>query len=383
MADDGATRTLSLAAALGAVDLSRKIIVGGAVKADKGAAFPEPSIAALRDAGLMSAGIPRAYGGHGFDAPQLGELAMRLGALCGSTAMIWAMHQIQVACLANSARKQPEVASYLRRAARDQFLIGSMTSEEGTGGSLRISKTAVRPVAAGLEITKRASTVSYAEAADSFLVTARRDADAAPGDQVLVLVEAHQARLRSTGSWDTLGMRGTCSGPQALSAVVEPWQVLAEPFGEIASNCMVPLSHVLWSAVWSGIAEDALGRSVRFVRAKLRNSTAGPNPRIGWMHSRSQMIKDSIRQFAADYSREPGAPGLPVRANALKMRISIDAVRIAESALEVCGMAGYSETGEFSVCRQLRDLYSARLMISNDRLNSVNSELIAFDGNWF
>jgi acyl-CoA dehydrogenase len=383
MAYDTVAGTLSLADALATVDRARKIIVSEAGKADKAASFPGPSIAALREGGLMSAGVPRAYGGHGFDAPQLSELAMRLGTLCGSTAMIWAMHQIQIACLTTSATRQPEVAGYLRRAAREQLLIASMTSEEGTGGSLRTSKTAVREAADGFELTKRAPTVSYAEAADSFLVTARRAPDSAPGDQVLVLVEAGQARMQPTGVWDTLGMRGTCSGPQVLNAVVEPWQVLAEPFGEIASNSMVPLSHILWSAVWSGIAEDALGRSVRFVRAKLRNSTSPPNPRVGWMHSRHQMIKDSIRQFATDYAREPGAPGLPVRANALKMRVSIDAVKIAEGALEVCGMAGYSEAGDFSVCRQLRDLYSARLMISNDRLNDVNSELLAFGGGWF
>lgn len=144
---------------------------------------------------------------------------------------------------------------------------------------------------------------------------------------------------------------------------------------------MVPLSHLLWSAVWSGIADDALGRSIRFVNAKLRNTTSAPDQRIGWMHAQHQMIKDSIRQFATDYAAEPGARSLPVRANALKMRVSVDALRIAESALEVCGMAGYSEVGEFSVCRQLRDLYSARLMISNDRLNSANSEILVFGGN--
>jgi acyl-CoA dehydrogenase len=60
------------------------------------------------------------------------------------------------------------------------------------------------------------------------------------------------------------------------------------------------------------------------------------------------------------------------------MRVSHDTVRIAELALEIAGMAGYSEVGEFSVGRQLRDLYSARVMISNDRLNAVNSELLAF-----
>lgn len=96
------------------------------------------------------------------------------------------------------------------------------------------------------------------------------------------------------------------------------------------------------------------------------------------MYARHRTMVDSLRQFAAGYDRDPDAAGLNVRANALKMQVSTDVVRVAELALEVCGMAGYSETGEFSVCRQLRDLLSARLMISNDRLNQTTSELVAF-----
>jgi acyl-CoA dehydrogenase len=372
------TRALSLTEALGAVDAAGGIIAGQAAKADKAAAFPESAIAALKEAGLMSAAIPAEYGGHGFDAAQLSELAMRLGTLCGSTAMIWAMHQIQVACLESSAKQQPRLADYLNRAASHHYLIASVTSEDGIGGNLRASKAAVEPVPGGIRIVKRAPTISYAEAADAFLITARRSPTAPPGDQVLVLAEAHQAKLQPTGGWDTLGMRGTCSGPHALTATVPSGQVLEDPFGEIASRCMVPLSHILWSSVWSGIAEDALRRSVNFVRANLRNSASAPNPRLGWMHACSQMIKDSIRQFAGDYAADPGARGTTVRANALKMQVSVESVRICEMALEVCGMAGYSEVGEFSVSRHLRDLYSARLMISNDRLNVVNSELLPF-----
>lgn len=381
MTSDG-VGVLGPAEALIAVDGLRGIIADEASKADRAAAFPERSIAALRDAGLMSAAIPRAYGGHNFGALDLSEIAMRLGRLCGSTAMIWAMHQIQVACMLNSAERQPELADYLRRAAREQHLIASVTSEEGSG-DIRSSKTAAVPVAGGVEITKRAPTVSYAEAADSFLVTARRDPAAAQGDQVLILVEALQVGLRRTGEWDTLGMRATCSAPQEITALVDAWQVLDEPFAQIASTCMVPVSHILWSSVWSGIADDAVQKAVTFARTKLQGSTSAPSSRLGWMHARSQTLKDSIRQFAADYSRDPGGHRVTVSANALKMQVSVDTVRIAEMALDICGMAGYSEVGRFSVCRNLRDLYSARVMISNEKLSAVNSELVTFGDNHY
>jgi acyl-CoA dehydrogenase len=369
---------LTLERVLGAVDDARELIEAEAVRADKASAFPEASITALRTAGLMSVAIPVNLGGHGFSLSQLAVIATRLGALCGSTAMIWAMHQIQVACMERSATIEPRLAGYLRRAAREQLLIASVTSEEGVGGDLRTSKTAVTPAASGVEITKRATTLSYADNADSFLITARRSPVAAPGDQVLVLAEKHQVRLAPTGRWDALGMRGTCSAPQVITGVVPSWQVLPERFGDIASRRMVPVSHLLWSAVWLGIAEGAARRAVKYTRARRGNSAAAPDARLGWIHARVQLIRDSIRQFAADYSASPGEHGLNVRANALKMQVSVDAVHIAERALEVCGMAGYSEAGEFSVGRHLRDLYSARLMISNDRLGAINSEMLLF-----
>ena len=121
-----------------------------------------------------------------------------------------------------------------------------------------------------------------------------------------------------------------------------------------------------------------MGRATRLVRAKSRGGTFNPNQTVGWIHARCQLIKDSIRQFAADYAAAGETGGFTVRANALKMIVSVEAVRVAEGALEVCGMAGYSELGEFSVSRHLRDLYSARLMVSNDKLNAINSEVVPF-----
>lgn len=369
----------SVTDALRAVDTLSTIVTEDADKADRAAAFPERSIAALRSAGLMAAAAPRTHGGLGFTTAELCRLAAALGRLCGSTAMIWAMHQIQLACLQSGAERQPEMARYLSRVASDQLLIASVTSEEGVGGNLRSSRAALTPEpGGGFAFTKHATTVSYGQHADAFLVTMRRRPEAAAGDQVLVLAQSQQTTLQTTGGWDTLGMRGTCSPPCVVAARVPAWQVLDEPFGAIASRCMVPLSQVLWSAVWSGISADALDRAVGLTRERLRNSTSAPNTRIGLMHARQQMISAAIGQFAADYDADPQQPGLGVAANALKLQVSLDTVRICESALEVCGMPGYSEVGRYSVTRHLRDLYSARLMISNDRLATVNAEMVTF-----
>lgn len=357
-----------------------------AARADRTGTFPERNIELLRRYRLLAAGIPRQYGGFGLDVPAQAAIASTLGSYCGSTAMIWAMHHVQVACLARCASSEPVVGGYLGKVASEQHLIASATSEAGIGGDLRRSIAAVMPAGPStVRLEKQATTVSYAEYADSILVTARSGEHAAPGDQVLVLVPVAHCSLERTGTWNVLGMRGTCSPGFLIKAVFPEAYVLPEPFSVIASRCMVPLSHLLWAATWIGIAADAARRTTAYSKEKMRSAarsgTIAADVRLGQMYQGLAQIRGSLRQFAADYcDRQDGAElddvVMTMRANALKASVSAGAVRVAELALQICGMAGYSEEGRYSVTRQFRDLHSAPLMISNSKLDLANSELL-------
>jgi acyl-CoA dehydrogenase len=373
--------------AIDAVTRSGALLSREAVRADKDGCFPDQSIELLRRYGLLAAGIPCEFGGHGLDAESLSAIAGQLASYCGSTGMIWAMHHIQVACLARCASASPAIADYLRAVAREQHLIASVTSEAGVGGDLRRSRAAlVQADERTVRLEKQATTVSYGAQADSFLITVRRNEDAAPGDQVLVLAPTTHARLEQTGNWNMLGMRGTCSPPFRVSAVIPSSYVLPEPFAHIASRCMVPLSHLLWSSVWTGIAADAAKRAAAYSRAAMRSAirsdSYATDHRLGRIYRQLAQIRDSVHRFSADYARWDQAGSgaddveIAIRANALKASVSTGATNVAELALQICGMAGYSEEGEYSVTRQLRDLHSSALMISNFRLETANSQLL-------
>ncbi|MDE2018664.1 MAG: acyl-CoA dehydrogenase, partial [Hyphomicrobiales bacterium] len=58
------------------------------------------------------------------------------------------------------------------------------------------------------------------------------------------------------------------------------------------------------------------------------------------------------------------------RINLLKVEAAERASSIALQSLRACGLAGYRNDGDFSVGRAVRDLLSAPLMISNDRILS-------------
>src|SRR5207248_5675274 len=98
--------------------------------------------------------------------------------------------------------------------------------------------------------------ISYGAQADGVVTTARRAADAAPSDQVLIAFLKSDYTLTRLQGWDALGMRGTCSEGYTLKAQGDAGQILPEPYEVIHSRTMVPFAHLLWGSVWAGIRSE-------------------------------------------------------------------------------------------------------------------------------
>ena len=65
--------------------------------------FPNEAIAALRAKRLLSIAIPEAHGGEGVKLAEVLNVCYALGRVCSASAMIFAMHQIKIACLVGHA----------------------------------------------------------------------------------------------------------------------------------------------------------------------------------------------------------------------------------------------------------------------------------------
>ncbi len=354
-----------------------------AVSVDRDGRFPAETFAALRDAGLLAALVPVASSGLGQTLPQVAATCYALGRCCSSSAMILAMHHTQVACLAGHAADRMWLRRFLDRVGREGLLLASVTSEAGVGGNMRASACAVETDGAGrFSLAKTAPTVSYGAQADALLVTARAHPDADPSDQVLVVVPAASGVLAQTGGWDAMGMRGTCSEAFALTAAGSVEQILPAPFSHIAAETMVPVSHLLWSSVWCGIAADAVTRARRFLRGKMRaGSGAVPEGAAYLVQAveRLQAAEARVRQALATRHEADGRAASFADAagiNMVKTSVADSCLAVVEDAMLVCGFAGYANDGPFSVSRHLRDLHSARLMIHNDRIRDNTARLL-------
>jgi acyl-CoA dehydrogenase len=355
---------------------------------DRDARFPTETLEALREARALSAFVPTRLGGGGVAFQTLATACFELGRRCGASAMVFAMHQIQVVTIARHLEDADWFEEYLAALSSEQRLIASATSEVGTGGDMGRSIAAVTPLADGSSsFEKQAPTVSYGGHADDLLVTLRRTPEAEPGDQVLALARKEQIALEQTGTWDPLGMRGTCSPGYVVRATLRPEQILPTPFSRAMAESMVPISHILWSQLWLGIATDAFDRARAFVRAAAKRS-AGETPptalRLSHVMSELSLLRAEVGSALAEFveaSEEPGRERLStmssaLRFNNLKIAASEQAPRVCQGALGVCGIVGFKNDTPFSVGRHLRDTMSACLMIANERIHQTNASLL-------
>ena len=358
---------------------------------DRQGRFPSEAVAALRTAGALGWGVPPVYGGAGAGIDDLADATFELSRRCSASGMIFAMHQIQIASIVRHMEDSLWFRHYLKRVVREQRLIASATSEVGVGGDMRKSIAAVTPMPNSaddmVQFEKKASTISYGAYADDLLTTLRCSPTADSGDQVLVLTHFADMEAKPSGTWDTLGMRGTCSPGFVVRATCHADQILPAPFAAIAAETVVPVSHILWANVWLGIATDAFSRAQNFVRGQARQNPGTTPPtalRLSELSSRMAefraLVQGATQEYLslADSERRASLStiGYAVRINNLKIAASEAAVEACQGALRICGFAGYGNAGPYSVGRQLRDAHSAALMIANDRLHATNAALL-------
>jgi acyl-CoA dehydrogenase len=355
-----------------------------ALDVDANARFPSEAIDALREIGGLSAYLDPAYGGAGVSFSALAGACFELGRRCGASAMVFAMHQIQIVTMARHGEGATFFEDHLRRVAAEQRLVASVTSEVGTGGDMSKSVAALEPADDGMvRFVKQAPTVSYGAYADDLLTTVRRAADAEGSDQVAVLSRSDQHELEPQGTWDPFGMRGTCSPGYVVGATIAPEQALPVPFSTIGPESMVPVSHILWSHLWLGIATDAFDRARAFVKAAAKRSPGTPPPsaaKLSQVMSELAMLRAEVKQGLADYTGHDrewlSTMQAILRFNNLKIAASEQAPRVCQGAMGVTGIVGFKNDTPFAIGRHLRDTMSACLMVANERIHQTNAGLL-------
>jgi acyl-CoA dehydrogenase len=344
---------------------------------DREARFPQEAFDEMRTQRLLGVLLPREIGGDDLSVSESAQICYALGRVCASTAMIYAMHLANVACVLRHADPGARFSAYLRRMGEEQMLVASSTTEGQNGANVRSSVSAIVADGAHFAFSRNASVVSYGRAADAIVSTARRTPESLPTDQVLVLLFKEDYTLERTNKWDVLGMRGTCSEGFQLEARGEIEQVMSEPYERIHRRTMMPVTHVLWAACWSGVAAGAVERAQLFVRKAARGAKGAlpPGAPLATEALQSLMaLTGFVSSALADYERRARDPealedvAFQTGLNLLKVNASELAIHTVMKSLGACGIAGYRNDSDFSIARSMRDILSTAVMINNNRI---------------
>jgi acyl-CoA dehydrogenase len=348
---------------------------------DREARFPHESVAAMRDRGLLAAMIPEELGGGGASLATLSAAVRALATHCASSALVLAMHQLEVGDLVRHGTT-PALRSFLGEVADRQLLLANAHSEVGIGGDAGRSICAIQRSGGRFRVEKQALAISYGEYADAILTTARRDADAHESDVVQVVCRAPHVALEPTSTWDTIGLRGTRSSSFRLVAEGDDAMVFPVPWSTIANRGYLQTAQILLSSVWFGLAEASAARAHGYVREIARRQIGTLPPaamRLAELATRLQegrnlLAGTTLRYEAVKDTEEVESASFVVALRGMKVSASRLAVEMATAAVGICGMSGYRRDDPHTMDRLVRDSMGSLVMVSNDRYLGNNAQ---------
>ncbi|WP_433544639.1 acyl-CoA dehydrogenase family protein (plasmid) [Streptomyces sp. CA-294286] len=356
-------------------------------RTDTEAAFPVEALRSLRDTRLLGLLVPTAEGGLGGDLGDVLTATRRLGREDMSLAMIFAMHCQQVAALVQHADGTLR-EELLPRIGAGGVYLASVTTEAGKGGALLTATAPLEQREGHLLLDRFAPIVTGGAHADGFLVTMRSPDSENEQDVSLVYADRSQLEVASAGGWDPHGMRASHSGALHLRGTVPDHQVVGEHgrFRDVVTHTFGPLAHLGWSAAWLGTAEGALARTVGMLRSPRTRGGACLDSEL--LLTRLARVRHRLEAVAAllahtldtvvheDVSR----PRVQLLVNGLKVTASEQCHSAVQELVDAVGLRhGYLRDSPVALERALRDLRSASLNFSNDRLLLADGKLTLLD----
>jgi isovaleryl-CoA dehydrogenase len=357
-----------------------EVVAPGAASVDADGAFPRAQLDALGAAGILALTVPASCAGGGAGLREAAMVVRELGSVCGSTAMVVAMHYAAVAGLAAAEDKDTLVAI-----AGGTHLSTLAFSEAGSRSHFwaPMSTAVLAPDGATVRLDASKSWVTSAGQADSYVWSSRPlspDGDAAgdvagdvrggaaTGPMTLWLVPAGAAGLSAAGAFDGLGLRGNSSAPLTADGLVVPLSAMLGADGgglDMALAAILPYFLICSAAMSAGLirrlATETAGHLQRTRLAHLGVSLAqqaGPRAQL----ARLQIEADRTWAHIDDAlsALEAGRPDATLLVLEVKAAAGEAAAEAADLALRAGGGAAFRK--ESVVERLFRDSRAARVM---------------------
>jgi alkylation response protein AidB-like acyl-CoA dehydrogenase len=319
--------------------------------------FVAENFKALKDAGLVDAGVPAELGGGGAGVAELAAMLRELARHCGSTALAFSMHTHQVAIPAWRWKHQKVAAvePLLKRVANDKLILLSSGGSDWIAGSGQAVK-----VDGGYRVSARKVFTSGAEAGDLLMSGAVLRSEGEP-DMVLhfpIPMKAPEVKVLDT--WHTLGMRGTGSNDVLVEGLFVPDASVAlsrksgewHPLFQIISTIAFPLIY----AVYLGVAENA--RDIAVKMAKDKRQTHHALHIAGEMDTNLRAAQLAHRYMLEVVDRNAPSADTVNEVMIARTLVAKHAIAAVENAMALAGGASFYRSNGLERC--FRDIQGAR-----------------------
>lgn len=364
-----------------AARLGREKFAPRAAQHDRDATFPFDNYEDLRQAGLLTICVPKAYGGLGADFATYVMVAAEIGRHCGATALSYNMHvcsTMWAGFIADALDMTPEQRAdheanrtiHFRNIVEGGKVYSQPFSEGGAAAAGKAPwGTLAKPVDGGYVISGKKIFASLAGAADFYGVLCTLDKPGATQkDSLYLAVPADAPGVSVVGDWDPLGMRGTVSRTLLLNEVFVPHSARLIPEGLYwQSAARYPHMFATLSPTYMGIAQAAYDFTVAYLRAEVpgmppvkRRMYPTKQIAVAEMRIKLEQTRALFLQNARDARVDPDKD-TRMRLFAAHYTIMENANALAALAIRTCG--GQSMLKTLPLERMYRDSRCGSLML--------------------
>jgi isovaleryl-CoA dehydrogenase len=339
-----------------------------AERVDREARWPEHSIRALGDAGLLGLHVPERLGGLGLGYQALAVTTEEVGAVCGSSGLVYGMHCVGTAVIA--AKPGPDHEErFLRPIAAGRHITTLALSEPGTGVHFYLPGTRYTRDGDAFRLDGEKSFVTSGGHADSYVLSVvAAGAEQDPGSFSTVLMERDTPGVEWGAPWDGLGMRGNSSRSAALQGARVP---AANLLGEVGDETwyvfevVAPYFITAMAGVYLGIARGAVEEAVRHLSGRRYSHTgeaAGAADvlchRVGALWTTVERSRQLL--YHAAHLADAGASEARPALFAAKAEVVDAAVSATNEAMTLAGGLAYGRSARLG--RALRDARAGHVM---------------------
>lgn len=326
--------------------------------------FPEASVQALRDSGLLGLTLPTEVGGLGAGPVEFAAVAQQLANACGSTAMIYLMHISAAMPIASAPPNIPGVVEDLASGAA----LGTLAfSERGSRSHFWAPVSKAEREAGQVRLRADKSWVTSASWADTYVIsTLSADGDE-PTDTDLYVIGRDAEGVKVAAPWQGMGLRGNASSPMTIDTLVDEGTRIGEAGSGFATmmNVVLPWFNLGNASITLGLAQAALDASVTHVtgaRLEHLDSRLADLPTIRARIGRAGIMLAAQQEYVRATARKIAEPDDSTMMYVLGARASANeaALTITDEAMRVCGGAAFSK--HLPVERAFRDARAGYVM---------------------